>query len=184
MDFLLPDLFVRGGWLMYTHLPCSVVALGFFIERLFKLRRSRVLPRGLMQNVNDLILRHKLSDAIYLAQGHPSAMARIYMAALRIWASRARPSRRWWRKSAGGKRPIWKIPPGAQHRLQHRTSAGPVGNGFRHDQDLQRDLVLRRGQSGTLASGISEALLTTAAGLSVAIPTLVGYRFVSSKPKA
>jgi biopolymer transport protein ExbB len=37
------------------------------------------------------------------------------------------------------------------------------------------------GNPGTMASGISEALITTAAGLSVAIPTLVGYRFVSSK---
>jgi len=37
------------------------------------------------------------------------------------------------------------------------------------------------GNPGTMAGGISEALITTAAGLSVAIPVLVGYRFVSSK---
>ena len=37
------------------------------------------------------------------------------------------------------------------------------------------------GNPGTLAGGISEALLTTAAGLCVAIPTVVGYRLVSSK---
>ena len=44
MDLVLPDLFERGGWVMYLIFLCSVVALGFFIERMFKLRRARVLP--------------------------------------------------------------------------------------------------------------------------------------------
>ncbi len=182
MDFLLPDLFVRGGWLMYPIFLCSVVALGFFIERLFKLRRSRVLPRGLMQNVNDLILRHKLSDAIYLAQGHPSAMARIYMAALRI----SGPPRQAIKEVVEevGRREAADLEKYLQVLSTVASIApllGLLGTVSGMIKTFNVISYYGVGNPGTLASGISEALLTTAAGLSVAIPTLVGYRFVSSK---
>jgi biopolymer transport protein ExbB len=37
------------------------------------------------------------------------------------------------------------------------------------------------GNPGVLAGGISEALITTAAGLSVAIPSLIGYRYLRGR---
>lgn len=182
MDYLLPDMITKGGWLMAPILLCSVIALGVFLERLFKLRGARVLPFQLKQSVGDLIGRQKYAEAARLCQAHPSALARIYHAGL---------------KSAG------------QTRQAIKEVVEEVGR--REAADLERhlsvlatvasitpllgllgtvsgmiktfNLISEYGISnpGTMASGISEALITTAAGLSVAIPTLVAYRFVSSK---
>jgi len=40
------------------------------------------------------------------------------------------------------------------------------------------------GNPGVLAGGISEALITTAAGLSVAIPSLIAYRYLRGQVDA
>ena len=182
MEFLLPDLIVRGGWLMVPIFLCSVVALGFFIERLFKLRRSKVLPRDVMQQVGDLISRRKYADAMYICQGRPSAISRIYHAAL---------------KASGQPRPAIKE---VVQEVGRREAAdlsryisvlstvasitpllGLLGTVSGMIKTFNLISFYGVGNPGSLAGGISEALLTTAAGLSVAIPTLVGYRFVASK---
>lgn len=167
---------------MYPIFLCSVVALGFFIERLFKLRRARIMPKVQIQNLNDLISRKKYNDAAYLCQGQPSAISRIYHAAL---------------KSNGLPRSSIKevvLEVGrreASDLLKHVSVLGTVASitpllgllGTVSGMIKTFNLISYYGvgNPGTLAAGISEALLTTAAGLSVAIPTLVGYRFVSSK---
>ena len=182
MDFLLPDLIVRGGWLMYPIFLCSVVALGFFIERLFKLRRSRVLPRSLMQNVHDLISRRKYTDATYLCQGHPSAMARIYHAALRI-NGQPRQAIKEVVQEVGRREAadLGRYIPVLGTVASITPLLGLLGTVSGMIKTFNMISYYGVGNPGSLAAGISEALLTTAAGLSVAIPTLVGYRFVSSK---
>ncbi|MEW5722879.1 MAG: MotA/TolQ/ExbB proton channel family protein [Thermodesulfobacteriota bacterium] len=182
MDFILPDLMERGGWLMYPIFLCSVVALGFFLERLFKLRRSRILPRGLIQNVQDLITRRKYADAIYICQGNPSAISRIYHAALKI-SGQPRPALKEVVQEVGRRE--------ASELSRYISVLGTVASvapllgllGTVSGMIKTFNLISYYGvgNPGTMAAGISEALLTTAAGLSVAIPTLVGYRFVSSK---
>jgi len=182
MNFLLPDLIVRGGWLMYPIFLCSVIALGFFIERLFKLRRTRVLPRDLMQNVGDLIARRKYSDAIYLCQGHPSAIARIYLAALRI-NGQPRQAIKEVVQEVGRREAadLEKYVPVLSTVASIAPLLGLLGTVSGMIKTFDLISYYGVGNPGTLAAGISEALLTTAAGLSVAIPTLVGYRYVAGK---
>ena len=182
MNFLLPDLMVRGGWLMYPIFLCSVVALGFFIERMIKLRKSRVLPRAFMQNVNDLITRRKFSDAIFLCQSHQSSIAHIYHAALKI-SGQPRPAikevvQEVGRREAAG---LVKYLGVLSTVASISPLLGLLGTVSGMIKTFNVISYYGVGNPGTLAGGISEALLTTAAGLSVAIPTLVGYRFVASK---
>lgn len=182
MGFFLPDLIIRGGWLMYPILFCSVIGLGVFLERLFKLRRSRVLPPEFMQEVNDLIKRREYPYAINLCQGHPSAMARIYHAGLNISGHSRQEIKEViqevGRREAAGLEKYLSV-------LATVASIAPLLGllGTVSGMIKTFDLIsfYGVGNPGTMASGISEALITTAAGLSVAIPTLVGYRFVSSK---
>jgi len=182
MNFLLPDLIVRGGWLMYPIFLCSVIALGFFIERLFKLRRTRVLPRDLVQNVGDLIARRKYADAIYLCQGHPSAIARIYLAALRI-NGQPRQAIKEVVQEVGRREAaeLEKYVPVLSTVASIAPLLGLLGTVSGMIKTFDLISYYGVGNPGTLAAGISEALLTTAAGLSVAIPTLVGYRYVAGK---
>ncbi len=167
---------------MYPLFLCSVIALGFFIERMFKLRRTKVLPYELIQNINDLIMRRKYSDAIYMAQGHPSAIARIYIAALRISGQPRQAIKEVVQEV--GRREAADLGKYIQV-LGTVASISPLLGLLGTVSGMIKTFNLISyygvGNPGTLAAGISEALLTTAAGLSVAIPTLVGYRFISSK---
>ena len=185
MEFILPDLMERGGWLMYPIFLCSVVGLGFFIERLFKLRKARIMPKGLMQNVQDLISRRKFSDAIYICQGNPSAMSRIYNAALRI-NGQPRPAIKEVVQEVGRREAadLNKYVSVLGTVASISPLLGLLGTVSGMIKTFNVISYYGVGNPGTLAAGISEALLTTAAGLSVAIPALVGYRFVSSKADA
>ena len=166
---------------MYPILICSVIALAVFIERIVKLRQSRVIPHGLMQTVHDLIMRRKYSDAISLCQSHPSPIARIYHAGLKI---------------SGQPRNVIKE---VVQEVGRREAAelekfltvlstiasitpllGLLGTVSGMIKTFNLISYYGVGNPGTMATGISEALITTAAGLTIAIPTLVGYRLVSS----
>ena len=57
------ELVKAGGWLMLPILACSVVALAIIIERLWTLRRSRVIPRKLVAQVWNLHRSHRLLPA-------------------------------------------------------------------------------------------------------------------------
>jgi len=182
MNFFLPDMIAKGGWLMYPILLCSIIALGVFLERLYKLRQQRVLPSDLIRDINDLISRRRYSEAVSLCQSHPSAMARIYFAGLRI--------------SGQPRQAIKEVVQEVGRReaaelekyltvLSTIVSIAPLLGLLGTVQGMIEtfNLISFYGVTnpGTLASGISIALITTAAGLTVAIPTLVGYRLVSSK---
>lgn len=181
MSFFLPDLIIKGGWLMYPILICSVIALGVFIERIVKLRRSRVLPPSLMQTVNDMIMRNKYSDAISLCQSHPSPIANIYHAGLKIYGQPRQVIKEIVQEV--GRREAAEL---EKYLSLLSTIAsitpllGLLGTVSGMIKTFNLISFYGVGNPGTMASGISEALITTAAGLTIAIPTLVGYRLVSS----
>ena len=182
MNFLLPDLIVRGGWLMYPIFLSSVIALGFFIERLFKLRRTKILPKEVTAKAPNMVGRHGFNDALKLCQTYPSAISRIYQAAIHA-AGQPRAAIKEVVQEIGRRE--------AADLNKYITVLGTVASiapllgllGTVAGMIKTFNLISYYGvgNPGTLASGISEALLTTAAGLSVAIPALVGYRFMSSK---
>lgn len=167
---------------MYPIFLCSVVALGFFIERLIKLRRSRVLPGDLVQNVTDMISRNKYADAIYLCQGQPSAISRIYYSALKI-SGQPRPAIKEVVQEVGRREAadLGKYISVIGTVASITPLLGLLGTVSGMIKTFNMISYYGVGNPGTLASGISEALLTTAAGLTVAIPALVGYRFVTAK---
>ena len=68
---------------MYPILFCSIVALAIFLERMWILRRKLVIPKDFIFNVEELIKRNKIADAIFLCQGNSSSIARIFLAGLK-----------------------------------------------------------------------------------------------------
>lgn len=170
---------------MYPIFLCSVIALGFFIERVVRLQRTRVIPRGLMQNADDLITRRKYFDAAGLVQGHPSAMARIYNAALKVYGQPRQAIKEVveevGRREAAD---LEKYIPVLSTVASISPLLGLLGTVSGMIKTFNLISYYGVGNPGSLAAGISEALLTTAAGLSVAIPTLVGYRFLASKAES
>jgi biopolymer transport protein ExbB len=77
------DLILKGGVAMYPIILCSIVVLAVVMERLWVLRRNRVIPGEFIQNLENLISQKKISEAVFLCQGNHSSIARVIFAGLK-----------------------------------------------------------------------------------------------------
>lgn len=179
------DLIVKGGVFMYPIIFCSIVALAVFIERLWVLRRKNIIPGKFVRRVEDLVRNEKIPEAIFLAKADPSAIGKIYSAGLRnlgkgMWLVKEAIVERGDReaialeKRIGILATIANLSPllgllGTVSGMIKSFSAIPLG-----------------GAENTigLAGGIGEALISTAAGLCVAIPSLVCHRILKDKAES
>ena len=179
-------LFVKGGPVMYFIVLGSVFALGLFLERLWALRREKVAPTGFRRRVRTLVRKGQLSEAEVLCQENNSALAVIIGGALR-----ERNTPREWLKDAVdevGRREVALMD---RHIDLLGTIAaveplmGLLGTVIGLISAFQRvEALAGRGQGvnpGDLAAGIWVAMITTAAGLIVAIPSYVGYRYLQAR---
>ena len=179
------ELIVRGGVFMYPILLCSVIALAIFLERLWFLRRGRVLPGEFILNVEALLRKNKVAEALFLCQGHASSIARVFLGGL---------------KNTG--RGMWLVKEGIEEMgsreavtLERRVGAlatianltpllGLLGTVSGMIKTFNVISVQGVGNPAPLAGGIAEALVTTASGLCVAIPTLVCYRILKDRTES
>jgi biopolymer transport protein ExbB len=179
------ELIVKGGLFMYPIVLCSIVALAVFLERLWILRRRNIIPNEFIRNVEDLLRKQKISEALFLSQGDSSSIGRIFFAGL---------------KNAG--RGMWLVKEAVEERgdreavvLEKRVGIlatianlapllGLLGTVSGMIKSFNVISLEGTGNPAHLAGGIAEALITTAAGLCVAIPTLVCHRIVKDKAES
>lgn len=179
------DLFVRGGVFMYPILLCSVIALAIFLERLWVLRRRHVLPSEFIQNVESLLRKQKISEALFLCQGHSSAIARVFLGGLKntgrgMWLVKEGIEEMGSREAVGLERHV-----GALATIANLTPLlGLLGTVSGMIKTFNVISVQGVGNPALLAGGIAEALVTTASGLCVAIPTLVCYRILKDRTES
>lgn len=170
-----------GGPLMIPIGICSFLLLVFTFERCITLRRARVIPGPFVKSFMAQLREGRLDreEALDLCEQNRSPMAGVFVAAVRKWGKSAveveqaiidagervgNELRRYLRLFNG----ISTISP----------LLGLLGTVFGMIQSF--DAVVAAGAMGRadkLASGISQALITTAAGLTVAIPALCAYLF-------
>jgi biopolymer transport protein ExbB len=172
------DLLVAGGWVMPLIVACSVVALSISIERYIALDRSKVAPPHLLATVWRDLKQGEL-NAQKLAQLRTnSPLGAILAAGI---------------ANRGQGREVMKesISEAASHVVhdleKYLNSLGTVaaiapllgllGTVVGMIDVFTQITTLGTGNANALAGGISEALLTTAAGLIVAIPALVMHRY-------
>lgn len=173
---------IQGGTVMFVLLGCSVLALTIIFERSWSLRRSAVVPRQDIEAVELAIRSGKVGDAVQICQNRHTAMSRILYVAL---------------MNRGVSRPVMKEileETGRQEvaHLERNIGAlgviaaiapllGLLGTVIGMIEVFQVVSIQGVGQANILAGGISKALNTTAAGLTIAIPTLVAYRLFESR---
>ncbi len=176
------ELILKGGIFIYPIILCSVIALAVFFERLWMLRRSRIIPREFVRNVEALLKKQKLSDALFLCQGDTSSIAKIFFAGLRNSGRGL-----WLVKEAIEDRGHREAVILGKHVAMLSTIAnlspllGLLGTVSGMIKTFNVISVQGVGNPAPLAGGIAEALITTASGLCVAIPTLVCYRILRDK---
>ena len=176
------DFFTKGGIFMYPILLCSITALAIFIERLWNLRWKHVIPQDFIGDVELLIRREKIPDAALLCQQNPSSMARILLVGIKHFG-RKREVIKEYLEEVGRQESasLERFVEGLGTIAGVSTLLGLLGTisgMIRIFSVISSQTVIN---PGSLAGGISEALITTYAGLSVAIPTLVMYKYLQSK---
>lgn len=173
---------VKGGILMVPILLCSVVGLAVFFERLWTLRLERNIPRELLRRTEDLVRRGLIEDALALCRRSRSPTGRVLQAALKN-AGLGREAIKESVQEVGRRE--------AAHLERYVGVLGTVANvspllgllGTVSGMIKAFTVISVQGvgNPASLAGGISEALITTAAGLTVAIPTFVAYRYFIGK---
>ena len=171
-----------GGWVMVPIIACSIIAAGIFLERLWTLQPKRVLPVNLAKQVREWITNDQL-DPAHLQRLHQSSpLGQMLAAGL---ANRHRP-----REII--KESIEDAGRHAVHELERYLSSlgtiasispllGLLGTVFGMIKVFAAISTAGVGSPGALAGGISEALITTAAGLSIAIPAMIAYRWLRAR---
>ncbi len=179
------DFAVKGGIIMIPIAICSLVALALVVERLLTIRRSRIIPDGFLDGLRDLVRQNAdRSKGIEYCRASNSPLSRICEAGLRNWD---RPIEQV-EKNIGdaGQREI----AGMRKHLRALSVIasiapllGLLGTIFGMIKAFQTVAASGEalGRTELLAEGIYEAMITTAAGLIVAIPTLVMYNFIASR---
>lgn len=177
------DLTIKGGPVMVPIAICSLVALALVVERLLSLQRAKVMPPAFVAGVRPAVSRGQAA-ALEFCRSNPSPIARVLEAGIRRWD-----------------RPIEQVE-------KHITEAGLrettlLRKNFRGLVVITAVSPLlgllgtifgmitafrtvaasadALGRTELLAGGIYEAMVTTAAGLIVAIPTLLTYHALAAK---
>lgn len=171
-----------GGPVMYPILACSVIALAALLERMWTLRRQRILPASLVVEVVERLKQGRHDDALTLCRTREAAVARVLEAAIELrGASRDRIRERMEevgrREAAEMERYVPVL--GTIASISPLLGLlGTVGGMI-----LTFDVIEQQGLGnvGSLAGGISQALYTTFAGLSVGIPAVVANRYVLAR---
>lgn len=175
----------RGGWLMIPIIGASVIALALFIERLWQLQRNKALPPKFLEVVEKLLRQARFKETEALCHGNESHVARVLEAGVR-YAGRDREIIKEVMEEAG-QREVYYMERFTGALAAIATVApllGLLGTVTGMIQVFQRVVSNAAGgqqvDPGALAGGIWEALMTTAAGLAVAIPTYLAYRYILS----
>ncbi len=176
------EIILAGGWLMVPIILCSVLSMTIITERLWSLQRNKVVPKGLGAQVQDWAARHELDRRHIEQLRSESALGRVLSAAL---INRHR-SRELIKESVEdtGRHVV--------HELERFLNTlgtiagispllGLLGTVIGMIKVFSAILAHGVGDASVLAGGISEALITTAAGLTVAIPSFFFYRYFKGR---
>lgn len=176
------EMLSAGGPVMIPIALCSVIAVAVFLERAWSLRRPRVAPRSFALNILALAEQSRFDDAEAACRSADTAIARVLGAAI-AHRSRSRDAIKE-RIEEVGRREAAEMERGIPVLGTIASIApllgllGTVGGMIVTFQAIQTSGL---GNVGSLAGGISQALITTFAGLTVGIPAVVANRWLLAR---
>jgi biopolymer transport protein ExbB len=160
----------------------SVVALGIFLERLWVLRRSLILPEEQLRQLENLLRKKMIPEARTYCQQHPSPLTRILFAGLQQYGNSRYLIKENMEERGKAEALELKKYIGLLHTIASVSPLlGLLGTVSGMIKVFSTISVEGVGDPASLATGISEALITTAAGLTVAIPTFLGQRYLAGR---
>jgi len=171
------EMIKSGGWLMLPILLCSVVALAIIAERFWTLRPNKIAPKTLLAEVWGWIRSNQLNADRMKELRESTPLGKILAAGL----SNSKYGRDIMKES------IQEVASHVVHDMERYLSTlgtiaviapllGLLGTVIGMIKVFTAIMIQGTGNANVLAGGISEALITTAAGLTVAIPAVVFHR--------
>ncbi len=171
-----------GGWLMLPIIACSILAAAIILERLWTLQPKRVAPTNLTSQAWQWVRQGQLSRGHIQILHQGSPLGQILAAGLEK-RSAARDTIKDTIEDRGRH---------VVHELERYLNLlgtiaaispllGLLGTVIGMVKVFAAITTRGVGDPAVLAGGISEALVTTAAGLCVAIPSLIGYRYLRGR---
>ncbi|MBQ61440.1 MAG: biopolymer transporter ExbB [Gammaproteobacteria bacterium] len=176
------ELVQAGGWLMFPIILCSIISTAICVERFWTLRAKQVAPKTLLAHVWNSIKANEMDGRrLRELRGH-SPLGQILAAGI----SSQRRGREMMKES------IEEVGGHVVHELERYLNTlgtvaaispllGLLGTVIGMIKVFSAIRLEGAGNAAILAGGISEALITTAAGLTVAIPSLFFHRYFLRK---
>ncbi len=173
----------KGGPLMWLILLCSIISVAVFAERLTYFHRATIRVGEFLRGLSNLIQRRNFAEALHECAGTPGPVARVIHAAIiRHNAPRAE------LKEIVQETGQLEVP-NLERNLNILATISfvtPLVGLLGTVTGLIEAFVTISSHSGLasstdISSGIYESLLTTAAGLVVAIPSSVAYSYLSAR---
>ena len=172
------ELLIAGGWLMVLIVLCSIIVLAICLERLYTLNRRKIAPPHLLATVWKQLKAGEMDAGRLRTLKQSSPLGRILAAGL----GNAYHGRDVMKES------IQEAAGHVVHDLERYLNTlgtiaavapllGLLGTVLGMIRVFAEIMAQGTGNASALAGGISEALITTAAGLTVAIPALVMHRY-------
>jgi biopolymer transport protein ExbB len=176
------SIFEKGGVMMYPILFSSILMLGIAIERVYNLRRKNIINSDFLKNVRNQWDWKDIEKTLQLCNTFDNSLSRI----LKVGVLRV-----------GGK--LDEVERAIEGAGQHEASLmnsnlrvlgavanitpmmGLLGTVLGMIKAFNVISLSGTGNPGLVASGISEALITTAAGMAVGIPALALYHYFRGK---
>lgn len=176
------ELLASGGWVMVPLMVLAVLSTAIVLERLWTLRRAEVIPHGIVQEIEHWSRGKDLEGSEIQRLRKDSPLGEILAAALLI---RQKPRH-------VIKERIEDVGRHISHDLNRFLPTlgtiasvspllGLLGTVFGMIQMFLTILTTGVGDANQLAGGIGQALISTAAGLCVAIPALMFHRYFRGK---
>src|SRR5512133_1107032 len=180
---MLPEVIQQGGPMMYLLLVVSAVALTVFVERLLHYHRAQINSAEFLNGVRNVLKRENVVEAISICDATPGPVARLVKIAI-LNRENGREGVREALEEAG----LLEVP-----RLEDKLNLlatiaqiapimgllGTVLGFMTVFSDIQAQGL--NAHSPRLASGVWEALVCTAFGLAIAIPSYAGYNYLVSR---
>ncbi|GAB2189967.1 MotA/TolQ/ExbB proton channel family protein [Sessilibacter sp. MAH2] len=172
------EVIAAGGWLMLPIILCSLAVVGITFERYWTLSPQKIAPKHLLGEVWESISKKKMTADTLKELKYGSALGAILAAGI----SNSRHGRDVMKDS------IEEAASSVIHDMERYLGLlgtiaavapllGLLGTVIGMINVFTAIMIQGAGNTGALAGGISEALITTAAGLCVAIPAMMAHRF-------
>jgi len=174
-----------GGPVMVPIFGCSFVMLVFVFERAIALRRGRVIPKPFVKRFLHQLGEGQLDrdSALAICDENGSAAAQVFAGAVRKWGKPGVEVEQAvldaGERAANGLRKYVRVFNAVSTISPLLGLLGTVFGMIKAFNDISTSSAM--GRPELLAGGISEALITTAAGLTIAIPALVCYLYFLSR---